>query len=170
MEHKDYSGAIQWQFEHGVPPSFTARFFGKAARSIPVIAWRSAHGFIPGKVEKVISETNSAGINADRLLASAEIEEIDWEGASNIADLEAQIDAFGRNFWQKVKDRRGAKELGLLLRRVSRPSWENISLRRAGANLYHLLSETHLHAGFCRSALAFATKAYHAESQLYKET
>ncbi len=170
MQHKDYSGAIQWQFEHGVSPALTAHLFNKAVRSIPVIAWRSAHGFIPSKVEKVINEAGSAGINADRLLAGAEIEEIDCEGASNSSDLEAQIDAFGRNFWRKVKDRRGVKELGLLLRRVSRPSWENIPLRRAAIHLYHLLSETHLHAGFCRSALAFATKAYRAESQLYKET
>src|SRR6185437_3659191 len=87
-----------------------------------------------------------------------------------MSDIEREIDQFGRHFWEKVRYQQGAKELGLLLRKVSRPSWENIPLRRAGARLNHLLSEIYLHAGCCLSSLVFGLKAYQLEEGLYKET
>lgn len=170
MEHRDYSGAIRFLADRKIPHGQIARLFDKAEKSIPVIAWREANGLIPREVEKVLGETNSAGLDADRLLKNARVKEVYIEEPSSITDLEARIDAFGQRFWQKVKDGKGVKELGLLLRRVSRPSPENIPLRRASAHLYHLLAETYLHAGFCRSALVFAAKAYRAEAVLYKET
>jgi hypothetical protein len=170
MENRDYSGAIRWQFEHGVPVATIAQLFGKSERSIPVIAWRDANRLIPRKVENVLQDANSAGMAADELLKGVEIEEDEVRVPYKCFDLEQRIDTFGQHFWEKVRDHEGAKELGLLLRKVSRPSWENLPLRRAAAKLYHLLAEIYLHAGCCRSSLKFAVRAYRAEEELYHET
>jgi hypothetical protein len=170
MEHKDYSGAIRWQTDHGISHALTARLFGRSESSIPVVAWRDANRLIPRKVEQVLHSASSAGMAADQLLKGVEIDEDDLEVPLKLPELEEQIDAFGRHFWEKVRDHEGAKELGLLLRKVSRPSWENLALRRAAAKLYHLLAEVYLHAGCCRSSLKFGVKAYRAEEDLYKET
>lgn len=169
MEHRDYSGAIRWQFERNVPVALIARLFGKAQASIPVIAWRDANRLLPQKVERALAEIQAVGLSADRILADAKVED-DIDIPSGINFLEEQLDSFGRNFWAKVRGHSGAKELGVLLRRVSRPSWENISLRRAQAHLYHLLAEIYLHAGCCRSSLVFGRRAIGSEQQLYKET
>jgi hypothetical protein len=170
MEHRDYSGAIRFLVEHDVPASLVAHLFGKAEKSIPVIAWRSAQGLVPRNTEKTLTSLNQAGSDVDLLLTDATVEDSDLTHLYNTTDLEERIDEFGANFWQRVKDRKGAKELGLLLRKVSRPSFENLRLRRAAAHLYHLLAEINLHAGYCRTSLTFATKAYRAEKDLYKET
>ncbi|MFL6388873.1 MAG: hypothetical protein ACJ71U_15430 [Terriglobales bacterium] len=170
MEHKDYSGAIRWQADHGISHALTARLFGRYESSIPVIAWRDANRLIPHKVEDILHDTSAAGMAADQLLKDVKIEKDDLEVPLKLTELEQQIDAFGRHFWEKVRDHEGAKELGLLLRKVSRPSWENLALRRAAAKLYHLLAEIYLHAGCCRSSLKFGVKAYRAEEELYKET
>ena len=170
MEHRDYSGAIRWQIEHGVPIATVAQLFGKSESSIPVIAWRDTNRLIPRKVEDVLHGTNSAGMAADQLLKDVKIDEGEVKVRFKLTELEQQIDTFGRHFWEKVRDHEGAKELGLLLRKVSRPSWENLSLRRTAAKLYHLLAEIYLHAGCCRSSLEFGVKAYRAEEELYKET
>ena len=170
MEHRDYSGAIRWQFEHGVPITTVAQLFGKSESSIPVIAWRDANRLIPRKVENVLQDADSAGLAADKLLRSVKIEEDEIHVPFKFSDLEQQIDVFGRHFWEKVRDHEGAKELGILLRKVSRPSWENLPLRRAAAKLYHLLAEIYLHAGCCRSSLKFGVRAYRAEEELYHET
>jgi hypothetical protein len=170
MEHKDYSGAIRWQADHGVPIATIAQLFDKSESSIPVIVWRDANRLIPRRVENVLRGVNSAGIAADELLRDIEINEDELKIPLKLTELEQQIDAFGRHFWEKVRDHAGAKELGLLLRKVSRPSWENISLRRAGTKLYHLLAEVYLHAGCCRSSLESSIKAYRAEEGLYQET
>jgi hypothetical protein len=169
MEHRDYSGAIRWQFERGVPIATLARLFGKSESSVPVIAWRDANRLIPRKVEGVLQSMSSAGMAADELLKKATIGEDEIKAPLKLTQLEQQIDAFGRNFWKKVRDHEGAKELGLLLRKVSRPSLENLPLRRAAAKLYHLLAEIYLHAGCCRSSLKFGVMAYRAEEELYKE-
>lgn len=169
MERRDYSGAIRWQFEHGVSPALTARLFDKAETSIPVIRFRDANRLIPRKVENVLLATESAGSSADQLLATVHPED-DYRMPFKVGELERQIDNFGQHFWKKVRDHRGAKELGLLLRKVSRPSWDNIPLRRAAARLYHLLAEIYLHAGCCRSSLRFGARAYEAELALYRET
>jgi hypothetical protein len=168
MERRDYSGAIRWQLEHGVPVATIALLFGKSETSIPVIAWRDANKLIPRKVENVLDRTSSVGMAADELLKEVEIDEDDLTVPVKLTELEQQIDAFGRHFWEKVRDHEGAKELGLLLRKVSKPLWENLALRRAGAKLYHLLAEIYLHAGCCRSSLEFGVKAYRAEEELYK--
>ncbi|HZU31277.1 MAG TPA: hypothetical protein VFB79_09190 [Candidatus Angelobacter sp.] len=170
MEHRDYSGAIRWQVDQGVPVTTIARLFNKSASSIPVIVWRDVNRLIPRKVENTLYDTNLAGMAADELLRDIEINEDELKAPLRLTELEQQIDAFGRHFWEKVRDHAGAKELGLLLRKVSRPSWENISLRRAGAKLYHLLAEIYLHAGCCRSSLEFGVRACRAEERLYKET
>jgi hypothetical protein len=169
MERRDYSGAIKWQFEHGVPVATVAQLFGKSERSIPVIAWRGANKLIPRGMEKVLRSASFAGMAADELLKDVQIDEDEIKASLKLTELEQQIDAFGRHFWERVRDHEGAKELGLLLRKVSRPSLENISLRRAAAKLYHLLAEIYLHAGCCRSSLEFGVKAYRAEEELYKE-
>jgi hypothetical protein len=153
MERRDYSGAIRWQLEHGVPIATIAQLFGKSEASIPVIAWRDVNKFIPRKVESTLHSTNSAGMAADELLKNIKVEEDELKSPLKLTDVEQQIDAFGRHFWRKVRDYEGAKELGLLLRKVSRPSFENLALRRAAAKLYHLLAEIYLHAGCCRSSL-----------------
>ena len=150
MERRDYSGAIRWQLEHGLPITTIAQLFGKSEASIPVIAWRDANRLIPRKVEDVLLDVGSAGTAADELLKDIKIEEDELKAPLRLTELEQQIDAFGRHFWRKVRDHEGAKELGLLLRKVSRPSFENLELRRAAAKLYHLLAETYLHAGCCR--------------------
>jgi hypothetical protein len=150
MEHKDYSGAIRWQTDHGISHALTARLFGRSESSIPVVAWRDANRLIPRKVEQVLHSASSAGMAADQLLKGVEIDEDDLEVPLKLPELEEQIDAFGRHFWEKVRDHEGAKELGLLLRKVSRPSLENLALCRARAKLYHLLAEIYLHAGCCR--------------------
>jgi hypothetical protein len=170
MEHRDYSGAIRWQVDHGISHALTAQLFGKSESSIPVIAWRDANRLIPRKVEDVLHNTNSAGTAADQLLKDVQIEKDDLEVPLKLTELQQQIDAFGRHFWEKVRHHEGAKELGLLLRKVSRPSWENLALRRAAAKLYHLLAEIYLHAGCCRSSLEFGVRAYRAEEELYRET
>lgn len=170
MERRDYSGAIRWQLEHGVLIATIAQLFGKSEASIPVIAWRDANKFIPRKVEDVLYSTNSAGMAADELLKSIKVEEDELKSPLKLTKLEQQIDTFGRHFWIKVRDYEGAKELGLLLRKVSRPSFENLALRRAATRLYHLLAEIYLHAGCCRSSLEFGVKAYRAEEELYRET
>ena len=170
MEHRDYSGAIRWQLDHGVPVTMIARLFDKSERSIPVIAWRDANRLIPRKVENVLQDADSAGFAADELLKGVGIEDDEVRIPFKFSDLEQQIDAFGQHFWEKVRDHAGAKELGLLLRKVSRPSWENLLLRRAAAKLYHLLAEIYLHAGCCRSSLKFGVRAYRAEEELYHET
>ena len=170
MENRDYSGAIRWQLEHGVPVTMIAQLFGKSERSIPVIAWRDANKLIPRKVENVLQDANSAGMAADELLKGVEVEEDEIRVPYKFSDLEQRIDTFGQHFWEKVRDHEGAKELGLLLRKVSRPSWENLPLRRAAAKLYHLLAEIYLHAGCCRSSLKFGVRAYRAEEELYHET
>lgn len=170
MERRDYSGAIRWQLEHGVPIATIAQLFGKSEASIPVIAWRDVNKLIPRKVEDVLFNTVSAGMAADELLKNIKVEEDQLKTPLKLTELEQQIDAFGRHFWIKVRDYEGAKELGLLLRKVSRPSFENLALRRAAARLYHLLAEIYLHAGCCRSSLEFGVKAYRAEEELYRET
>jgi hypothetical protein len=170
MEHRDYSGAIRWQFEHGVPVVTVAQLFGKSQNSVPVISWRNANRLIPRKIEDVLLGTNSAGMAADELLKDVEVDEDELKAPLKTMELEQQIDDFGRHFWEKVRDHRGAKQLGLLLRKVSRPSLENLALRRAAAMLYHLLAEIYLHAGCCRSSLAFGVRAYRAEEELYRET
>jgi tetratricopeptide (TPR) repeat protein len=170
MEHRDYSGAIRFLTEHSVRVPVIARLFGKAESSIPVIVWRAANRVIPQSAESVLLDLNITGTDADQLLEGAKVDESEIAHLYNATDLEERIDAFGAQFWQKVKDRKGARELGLLLRKVSRPSVENLPLRRQAAKLYHLLAELHLHAGYCRSALVFARRAYQAESELYRET
>jgi hypothetical protein len=170
MERRDYSGAIRWQLEHGLPIATIAQLFGKSEASIPVIAWRDANRLIPRKVEDVLLDVSSAGTAADELLKDVKIEEDELKAPIRLTELEQQIDAFGRHFWRKVRDHEGAKELGLLLRKVSRPSFENLALRRAAAKLYHLLAEIYLHAGCCRSSLEFGVRAYQAEEELYRET
>jgi hypothetical protein len=169
MERRDYSGAIRWQLEHGVSIATIAQLFGKSETSILVIAWRDANRIIPRKVENVLHITSSAGVAADKLLRKTKIDEDGIQAQLKFADLDQQIDLFGQHFWEKVRDYKGARELGLLLRRVSRPSLENISLRRAAAKLYHLLAEVYLHAGCCLSSIKFGVKAYRAEEELYKE-
>lgn len=170
MERRDYSGAIRWQLEHGLPITTIAQLFGKSEASIPVIAWRDANRLIPRKVEDVLLDVSFAGTAADELLKDIKIEEDELKAPLRLTELEQQIDAFGRHFWRKVRDHEGAKELGLLLRKVSRPSFENLELRRAAAKLYHLLAEIYLHAGCCRSSLEFSVRAYRAEEELYRET
>jgi hypothetical protein len=170
MERKDYSGAIRWQLEHGVSIATIAQLFSKSANSIPVIAWRDANRLIPRKVESVLHSTSSAGMAADELLRNAKKGGDGIRVPLKLPELEQQIDVFGRHFWEKVRDHEGAGELGLLLRKVSRPSCENLPLRRAAAKLYHLLAEIYLHAGCCRSSLEFGVKAFRAEEELYKET
>jgi hypothetical protein len=170
MEHRDYSGAIRWLSDRKVEDGLIADLFGKATSSVQVIAWRDANRLIPQKVAQVLSDIQAAGMSADEILADSKVEKAEIQAPTQISQLEEQIDAFGREFWTKVRDHRGAKELGLLLRKVSRPSWENIPLQRAAARLYHLLAELYLHAGCCRSSLIFSLKALRAEQQLYIET
>ena len=170
MERRDYSGAIRWQLRHEVPEYTVAQLFSKALKSPHVIAWRNANRLIPRKVAQLLSDVKLAGLSADQVLQNAKVDETYIEAPGQVGKLEEQIDSFGREFWTKVRNHRGAKELGLLLRKVSRPSWENIPLRRAQARLYHLLAEVYLHAGCCRSSLVFSLKASDAEQQLYKET
>jgi hypothetical protein len=169
MERRDYSGAIRWQREHEVPLGTIARLFKLAEKSPETITWRNRNLLIPQKILKLLSDVKSAGVSADQILANAKVDEIGIQMPTKISHLEEQIDSFGREFWTKVRDHRGAKELGLLLRKVSRPSLENVPLRRAAARLYHLLAEVYLHAGCCRSSLAFSLKAIDAEQQLYRE-
>jgi hypothetical protein len=170
MERRDYSGAIRWLYEHKVSPAVIARLFDKAERSIPVIAWRDRNLLFPRKVERVLSDVVLSGLAADQLLKQVRVEGDDLGVSYRVPDIETEIDQFGRHFWEKVRYQQGAKELGLLLRKVSKPSWENIPLRRAGARLNHLLSEIYLHAGCCLSSLVFGLKAYELEEGLYKET
>jgi hypothetical protein len=170
MERRDYSGAIRWQHEHGVPVATIAQLFGKSESSIPVIAWRDANRLIPSKIEGVLNSTSSAGMAADQLLKKVRIEGDELKVPLKLTNLEQRIDEFGRHFWEKVRNHAGAKELGLLLRMVSRPTRENLQLRRAATRLYHLLAEIYLHAGCCRSSLEFGVKAYYAEEKLYRET
>lgn len=170
MERKDYSGAIHWQLVHGVRPDVIANLFKRSRNSIEVIAWRDKNKHIPKKVAKILSETRTAGTSAETLLHDAKVDECIVQAPVRVSDLESEIDSFARNFWTKVQDHRGARELGLLLRRVSRPSLENLPLRQSAARLYHLLAEVYLHAGCCHSSLVFGLKAYRAEERLYKET
>ena len=170
MERRDYSGAIRWLHERNISPAVIARLFDKAESSIPVIAWRDKNLLFPRKVERVLSDVASTGLAADQLLKQKRVDRDDLEVPYRMPDIENDIDQFGRHFWEKVRYQQGAKELGLLLRKVSKPSWENIPLRRAAARLNHLLSEIYLHAGCCLSSLVFGLKAYQSEEDLYKET
>src|SRR5262249_28730845 len=138
--------------------------------SVPVIAWRDANRLIPRKIEGMLLSTSSAGMAADELLKDAEVEEGEIKVPLKLTEIEQQIDDISRHFWEKVRDHKGAKQLGLLLRKVSRPSFENLALRRAAARLYHLLAEIYLHAGCCCSSLEFGVRAYRAEEDLYRET
>src|SRR5436190_7022415 len=113
MEHRDYSGAIRFLTEHSVPVSVIARLFGKAESSIPVIVWRAANRVMPQSTESVLLDLNIAGTDADQLLEGAKVEESEISHLYNATELEERIDAFGAQFWQKVKDRKGARELGL---------------------------------------------------------
>src|SRR5579872_1413216 len=145
MEHRDYSGAIRWLLEHDVSPAVIADLFGKAEASIRPTAWRDFQGFIPQKTKMIFGSVEQAGIRADKLLDTATVDEQPL--LTQPLQIEEEVEQFGKNFWGKVNSAKGAAELGRLLRKVNKVSEENIRLIRAGARLYHLLSEIYLHSG-----------------------
>lgn len=170
MPRRDYSGAIAWLHGHGIPEDLIANLFDVQPQSVRMIAWRSDQGLLTLPVKRVASDLVLAGERTDKLLNSTKVESEPQvpRTRTEVAQLEGEIDDFGAHFWEHVRNREGARRLGLLLRRVSRP--RTLLLKRAAARLYHLLAELYVHAGFCRSSLHFGHRAYVAESLIFKET
>src|SRR6266481_1908338 len=153
MEQHDYSTAIRWLSDKGVDKSVIAKHFGIEEKSIAVTVWREKNKLGAQSFFRTNSELSQTGMDVDGLIdefshdLSPTAEDI-YRGEptpKQVRELEDDVERFSASFWEKVKDRQGLRELGLLKRRASLPGQYNIPLQRISARLDHLLAELNLH-------------------------
>ena len=104
----------------------------------------------------------------DLSIAEDEIEFCVKESDSD--DLEAEVERLASSFWQRVRNLDGVLDLGLSLRKVSRPGDENVRRLRLRSRLKHLQAETYLHAGYAKTTIDLCDEALTGELTLYDQT
>lgn len=174
---RDFGGAINWLYRHGVSPETIGDLFGQKASSIPVIAHRERKQKSRRRARRVLEVASAVALtSADFLKDGGDNKPSTLNPYArdlptpSVSRLEEEVAAFEKVFWAKVANAQGRRDLGLLLRKVSRPSRDNIILARLSARLHHLSAEIEVHAGNSTSALERGVVAYRQQEDVYRAT